>query len=188
MRDIPAALITALESSQFKPIFFVEVMFQTPLRFTSFYSTKTVGGVDYVGLGNLGSINSVSEGSDLEPQQLSISIAGVSQASLSGALTEPYINRNAKVMVGMLDANDNLLSDPFNYFVGKVDEIKVEYGKIGKIEIIIRDRLADWARPRLERYTNADQQAKYPTDKGLEFVSQVAEKEIIWPASDYFDE
>lgn len=186
MRDIPQAVIDALESRNFKPIFFVEILFATPLRFTSFYASKTVGGVEYFGLGNLGAVSSVSEGTDLDPQQLSISIAGVSQTSLAGALTEPYINRDAKVMVGMLDDNDELLSDPFNYFVGKVDEMKVHYGKQGKIEIIVRDRLADWARPRIERYTNAAQQARYPGDKGLEFVSQVAEKEIIWPASSYF--
>ncbi|WP_138438601.1 hypothetical protein [Marinobacter alexandrii] len=186
MRAIPQAIIDALESKNFKPIFFVEVLFQTPLRFTSFYASKTVGGVEYFGLGNLGSVSSVSENADLDPQQLSISIAGVSQASLAGALTEPYLNRDAKVMVGMLDENDELLSDPFNYFVGKVDEMPCKYGKEGRIEIIVRDRLADWGRPRIERYTNAAQQAKYPGDKGLEFVSQVAEKEIIWPASSYF--
>lgn len=186
MRDIPQAVIDALESKNFKPIFFVEVMFETPIRFTSFYASKTVDGVEYFGLGNLGSVSGVSENTDLDPQQLSISIAGVSQTSLAGALTEPYINRDAKVMVGMLDDNDELLSDPFNYFIGKVDELKVEYGKTGRIEIIVRDRLADWGRSRIERYTNAAQQAKYPGDKGLEFVSQVAEKEIIWPSSSYF--
>lgn len=188
MRDVPAAVISALESANFKPIFFVEVLFDTPLRFTSFYASKTVGGLEYFGLGNLGSVSAVSEGTDMDPQELSITIAGVSQTSLAGALTEPYINRPAKVMVGMLDDNDQLLSDPFNYFVGKVDEIKVNYSKQGSIEIIVRDRLADWGRPRIERYTNADQQAKYPGDKALEFVSQVAEKEIIWPKSSYFDD
>lgn len=186
MRDIPAAVISALESAVFRPVVFVEILFQTPLRFTSFYSSLVVGGETYVGLGNLGSIDGVSENTDLDPQQLSVSIAGVSQASLAGALTEPYINRDARVMIGLMDDQGELLSDPFNYFVGKVDEMKVVHAKEGRITIILRDRLADWNRPRIERYTNAAQQALYPGDKGFEFVSQVADKEIIWPASSYF--
>ena len=186
MRDIPQAIIDALETAVIRPVFFVEILFQTPLRFTSLYSSLSVGGQTYVGLGNLGSVDAVSEGSDLDPQQLSISIAGVSQASLAGALTEPYINRGVKVMVGLLDEQGGLLSDPFNYFVGKVDEMKVTYAKEGRITIICRDRLADWSRPRIERYTNAAQQALYPGDKGLEYVSQVADKNIVWPASSYF--
>ena len=74
MRDIPQAVIDALESKNFKPIFFVEVLFETPLRFTSFYASKTVGGVEYFGLGNLGSVSGVSENTDLDPQQLSINL------------------------------------------------------------------------------------------------------------------
>lgn len=187
MRDIPAAIITALESRKFKPCYFVYIGFSTPLRFTSLYSSKTLFGEEYIGLGNLGRVSPVSENSDLEPQQMSILIAGVSPTSLAGALTEPYINRDVRVYVGMLDDNGALIGDTaLTYFVGKVDEMKVSQGKTGSIEVIARDRLADWNRPRVERYTNASQQARYPGDKGLEYVSQVADKEIIWPASSYF--
>jgi hypothetical protein len=72
-------------------------------------------------------------------------------------------------------------------FSGLVDEIQVEIGSIGRITITVRDELADWSRPRIERYTNSDQQARYNGDKGLEYISQVADKEIVWPASSYFD-
>lgn len=187
MRDIPAGIIAALESSVFRPAFFVEILFDEPLRFTSLYVSKIVNGIEYFGFGNLGSVSRLSENSDLEPQQLSITIAGVESASLAGALTEPYINRVVRVYVGMLDDQGTLIGDDvMTYFVGKLDEMKIKHGDTGSIEFIARDRLADWDRPRVERYTNAAQQALHPGDKGLEFVSQVADKEIIWPASSYF--
>lgn len=187
MRSIPAEIITALESAKLKPAYFVYIGFSTPLRFTSLYTSKIVDGDEYIGLGNLGKVSAVSENSDMEPQQQTIVIAGVDPASLAGALTEPYINREVRVLIGMLDGNDDLLGgETMTYFVGKIDEMKVTQDTRGSIEIIARDRLADWNRPRVERYTNASQQAKYPGDKGLEFVSQVADKEIIWPSSSYF--
>lgn len=187
MRNIPTEIITALESRKFKPAYFVFVGFSDPIRFTSLYSSKVVDGDEYIGLGNLGKVSGISENTDMEPQQLSIVIAGVNPASLSATLTEPYVNREVRVLVGMLDDNDGLIGDvTMTYFVGKIDEMKVTQDTAGSIEIIARDRLADWSRPRVERYTNASQQAKFPGDKGLEFVSQVADKEIIWPASSYF--
>jgi hypothetical protein len=187
MRDIPADIISALESRLFRPCYFVYVGFSDPIRFTSLYSSKTLFGDEYFGLGNLGKVSPISENSDMEPQQMSITIAGVNPTSLSATLSEPYINRDVRVYVGMLNDNGALIADTaMTYFVGKVDEMKVVQDTKGSIEIIARDRLADWNRPRVERYTNASQQARYPGDKGLEFVSQVADKEIIWPASSYF--
>lgn len=187
MRNIPAGILAALQSYKFKPCYFVDIMFDDPLHFASLYTSKVFNGTEYFGLGNLGKVSRVSENSDLEPQQMSIVIAGVTGASLAAALTDPYINRDVRVYIGMLDDQGALIDDTaMTYFVGKVDELKVEQSTNANIEIIARDRLADWNRPRIERYTNADQQAKYPGDKGLEFVSQVADKEIVWPASSYF--
>jgi hypothetical protein len=34
---------------------------------------------------------------------------------------------------------------------------------------------------------NADQQARYPGDKGFEFVGQIADKKIIWPNGEFFE-
>lgn len=187
LRDIPAEIITALGQPVVRPAFFVEILFSEPLRFTSLYSDKVVNGKTYFGFGNLGSVSDVSENSELEPQQMSVVIAGISAASLSGALTEPFINRPVEIAVGLLDDQGQLISDMVMvYMIGKIDDMKVKHDDTGSIEIVVRDRLADWSRPRLERYTNASQQAKFPGDKGLEFVSQVADKEIIWPASSFF--
>ena len=33
---------------------------------------------------------------------------------------------------------------------------------------------------RVRRYTAEDQKIDYPNDKGLEFVAEMAEKEIVW--------
>ncbi|MGP4843304.1 hypothetical protein ACTXGQ_04160 [Marinobacter sp. 1Y8] len=186
MRDVHPDLIDAFQSRLFRPIYFVEILFDTPLRFTSAYASVTLGGVEYFGAGNLGSVGPVEEGTDLDPQEFKISVAGISHASLAAVVTERYLNRSARCLVGLLSDEGQMIGEPLEYFSGLTDEIQVDFGKIGAISITVRDRLADWARPKVERYTNADQQARYPGDKGLEFVSQVADKDIVWPASSFF--
>jgi hypothetical protein len=80
-----------------------------------------------------------------------------------------------------------VLYEPLVYFKGKMDLLSCEHGATGSITVTIRDNLADWARPRIERYTDQDQQARYPGDKGFEYVTAIADKEIIWPASSFYD-
>ena len=186
MRYIHPDVIAALESRIFRPVYFVEILFDETLRFTSAYSSMSIGGVEYFGAGNLGSVSPVTEGIELNPQELKIIVAGVSETSLAAIVTERYLNRPAKVLSALLDEQGQIIGEPMESFSGLVDEIQVEIGSIGRITITVRDELADWARPRIERYTNSDQQARYPGDKGLEYMSQVSDKQIVWPSSSYF--
>lgn len=188
MRDIPQSIIDALESRVFRPLFLVEIDFDTPLRFSSAYVNINVQGVDYFGGGNFGSITSAKENSDLEPNQVEITLAGISDASLAAVGSSNYINRDVRIKVAMLDEQGQVINDEtMNYFIGKTDEVKYKYGKTSFITIIAIDRLADWSRPRVERNMNADQQARYPGDKGFEFVGQIADKKIIWPNGEFFE-
>lgn len=188
MRNIPAEIITALEASVFRPLFLVEIQFDTVLRFSSSSGPVTVAGVEYIGAANLGSISSSKENSGLEPNQISIKLAGISDASLAAVGTSNYINRPVTVKVAMVDEDGGVIGNTaMNYFIGKTDDVKFVYGQQSAIEITARDRLADWARPKVERNMNADQQAKYPGDRGFEFVGQVTDKKIIWPKGEYFE-
>jgi hypothetical protein len=41
-------------------------------------------------------------------------------------------------------------------------------------------RLIDLERSRERRYTSEDQKIDYPNDKGLEFIADLQDKEIVW--------
>lgn len=188
MRDIPAEIITALESAIFRPLFLVEIEFDTPLYFSSAFAARTVAGIQYQGAGNLGKLSSAKENSDLEPNQLEIRLAGISDASLTAIGSSNYLNRDVRVKVAMMDESGAVLGDTtMNYFLGRTDEVKYQYGKNSSITVIARDRLADWQRPRVERNMNSDQQAMYAGDKGFEFVGQISDKRIVWPTGEYFE-
>jgi len=188
MRDVPAGIIAKLESRIFKPLFLVEIMFDTALRFSSSHGAITVGGVEYFGGANLGKITSAKENSDLDPNEMKITLAGISDASLEAVGNSNYMNRPVAIRIAMFNDDGSVVDNTYmNYFIGKTDDVKFNYGKQSSIVIAARDRLADWSRPRIERNMNADQQARYPGDKGFEFVGQIADKKIIWPKGEYFE-
>jgi hypothetical protein len=56
---------------------------------------------------------------------------------------------------------------------------------MASVTVRLENRLADWERPRLRRYTDEDQQRAHPGDKGFEFVTSTVDKDIVWPASNW---
>lgn len=157
------------------------------LAFTSLVRHIDWNGLTYRGLGDLGNVSKMEENSDLDPANYSITLSGVNPDLMQAVLNENYLNRPAECRLALLDDNDQILYEPMLYFAGKMDLISVRHAAKAAIEITVRDNLADWARPRTERYTDQDQQARYPGDKGFEFVTAIASKEITWPAKTWFE-
>ena len=76
-----------------------------------------------------------------------------------------------------------LVDDPAIYYKGRMDSPSISQDDTLEIVLTLENRFAAWDRPKIRRYNNADQQALYPGDKGLEFVEQATEKRIVWGGS-----
>jgi hypothetical protein len=48
------------------------------------------------------------------------------------------------------------------------------------IAMSIESRLIDLERPRIFRFSDQNQKTRYPTDKGLEFVEDLQDKQFNW--------
>ena len=53
-------------------------------------------------------------------------------------------------------------------------------GQTCTISVSAESRLIDLDRTRERRYTSEDQKIDFPNDKGLEFIADLQDKEIIW--------
>ena len=189
MRDIHPDVIAALSSGNFKAMFLVRFEFDdATLAFHSGFDTFTFEGVEYVGMGNLGNISSVSENGELNPQKWSATLSGIDTSVVSSVFDADVFNRRAICHLAVLDEQGQFIGEPMRYSKGFVDDRSMNLGATAKIKANVRDQLADWNRPYIERNTDQDQRARYPGDKGMEFVSSVPNKKIIWPANEWFEE
>ncbi len=140
----------------------------------------TWAGHTYLGVGRLGKVSEIEETEALQANAIKIELSGVDPANVSISLNEEYQGRPARVYIAYLDENYALLGDPVGPFSGQMDTMDGELGKLSTLTLTVESRLVDWMRARIRRWTDADQQAEYPGDKGLEYVSQMAEKELVW--------
>ncbi len=144
------------------------------------------GGSTYLGVGSLGGISSVQESPELRSYGLTLALAGVPRDAVAIAMGEHYQGRSGTVWEVVLDPSTYLpLADPICVFRGRMDQMVVHLGDTATIQLTMTNRLADWERPRLRRYTDEDQRRDYPSDDGFRFVPSTAEKELVWPAKGF---
>jgi hypothetical protein len=180
-RPLTATQEAALADHQVRSIVFVEMDFPSGfLRVNNSAVNMPWNGFTWVGVGELGSIDAVSEGTTLEARGLSFSISGVNPANIAIALGQQYQGRACKVWLATLTEGYAVNDSPTLIFNGRMDLMDIDLGNTATITVSAESRYADWDRPRVRRYNSADQAITDPTDKGFEFVPQMVEKTLRW--------
>lgn len=134
----------------------------------------------YYGLGQLGGISSVQEGAELQSYNIEMTLSGIPPELISLALLDHYQGRDVDISLVLLDEEHIMIGDPTLLFRGRMDTMTISLGEKAIITVVAQNRMADWDRARIRRYTHEDQIIDYPDDKGLEFITQMAEKTIYW--------
>lgn len=180
-RDLTPAAQDALAAGRVQGVAFVEMDFASGfLRANNSAVTLPWAGFDWIGLGRVGGIEPVGEGMTLEARSLRFTLTGVDPANIAIALGEQYQGRSVKVWFAPLTDQHAVVLDPLLLFSGRMDTMDIELGATGTITVSAESRLADWDRPRVRRYNSADQAQTDASDKGFDFVPQMAEKNLRW--------
>lgn len=184
-RQLTTAMQSAVTADLVRPITLVQCFFDSGnVNLWSGIGNLTVDSVDYVGAGTLLKISEVVESAELSANGMSVALSGITEPLLSKARDEDYQGRELKVLLGAMDASNGVVSDPVIVFSGFMDTMIINDGaETAAIQITVENRLIEFERTRVRRYTAEDQKIDYPTDKGLEFVAEMAEKEIVWGRS-----
>jgi len=181
-RDLTSGMQTAVTADLVRPITLVQCAFDSgDLNLWSGIGDLTVDSVDYVGAGSLLTIGEITETTEIAANGVRVTLSGVTSPLITKARDEDYQGRELKVLLGAMDADNGVIDDPIVVFSGFMDTMTInESGEIATIQVSVENRLIEFEKTRVRRYTAEDQKIDYPNDKGLEFVAEMAEKEIIW--------
>ena len=181
-RDIAAATLSASAAPVILPVFFVKLEFDTgDVCLHTTLGEISWGGDTYVGAGDIGGISPVDEDTELARSTLQLSLRGLPTDLISVVGNEHYQGRPATLYLGYLDQSTRqLVADPVIVYKGRMDTATTQVGQELTVSLTVESRFAAWDRPLIRRYNNADQQSRYPGDRGLEFVEQTTEKQLYW--------
>ena len=182
-KSLSTANANVLDDNVIVPVHFLKIEYTSgTLYLNTSVRDITFNSDEYIGGSGIATISSIEESQELQASGIQLTVSGVSTSNVSIALTENFKNVDATLYLGFLNINTyQLHDDPFIIFKGKVDTQDVQVdGETATILIEIENRLIDWERQRISRYTNNDQLQKFSGDVGLEFVQQLVEKELFW--------
>src|SRR6056297_3604265 len=175
-RDITTVVENALDDDVVYPFFAIELIFDSgPLRLWTGVGEATIDGDTYVGTGNLLSISSIEETTELAVRGATITLSGVPSEVISLALQSAYQGRVSNIYFGMF-AKGSLLKEDGTFilledgskiplesqetgltqiFSGYMDEMNIEEApETSTIELKVENKLIDLERARTRRYTN----------------------------------
>lgn len=184
-RQLTTAMRKEVTAELVRPITLVQCAFDSGnLNLWSGIGNLTVDSVEYVGAGTLLQIGEIAESAELQANGLTVALSGITEPLISKARDEDYQGRELKVLLGAIDSEGDVTADPIVVFSGFMDTMVINDGaETATIQVSVENRLIEFERTRARRYTAEDQKIDYPDDKGLEFVAEMAEKEIVWGRS-----
>lgn len=177
-RDIAGVIATALGDEVVEPFFAVDLEFDSgTLRLWTGVGSREINGNEYIGAGNFLQISEMQETAEIQAAGATLTLSGIPSELLSLALTEPYQQRPARIYFGLVGAE----ADMAEVFTARMDQMTIEEGPESSIiQLSIENVLVDLERPRVLRYTNNDQQSRFPGDRGFEFVETIQNREVFW--------
>ena len=186
-RNLTPAAAAAVQADVVMRTVAVELMFDAaPVRLNGSLVPIMIGGVEFAGVGQLGSISTIEETAELQSAGIRLALTGIPRDALALALTEPCQGRRCTVWEVWLDRETGgVIADPSVVFRGRMDTMSARLGEVATVEVTIEDRLTDMDRPNLALYADEDQRRAHPTDGFFRFVPATAEKEIVWPAASF---
>jgi len=182
-RDVDSTVITALESSGFKPFYAVYLDFMngetstaSPIYLWTGQGDLISNSITYQGAGALMQIDHLEESATLKANGMSLTFSGITTALLTASLSYEYSGRPAKIFFG-LEGSSNLTE----VFSGTMDVMVINDSPDNStITINLENRLIDLQRTNPSRYTKESNENYYSSDTFFSYIGDLQDKKIEW--------
>lgn len=179
------ALLARIEAGDQIPLVqLVEMLFDTPLRFTTAGHSIIWDGDTYASAG-LGTIDPIEDSAG-EVQALQFTLPGITPEQIAIALTETVEGVTVRVYDAMLDPDTGEVADAVLAWSGTLNVPSIEDGATATVIVTAEHRGMLALRPKPSRYTNDEQQRLYPGDTSLDIDPETDAGPIAWPAASFF--
>ena len=185
MRNMTSAYLAAISSAMLRPALFVQATFVSgPLYVWSGMGPITWNGQTWIGVGTLGTVSTIEEGSTVSAKGVTLTLSGLDPTLLEDVMEEFQVGLPALVYLGVFDATGALIADPVCCFSGRMDQPTIDIsGTTASIAINCENRLVEMNVSVERRYTDEDQQLDYPGDLGFQFVNGIQDAQIYFGRS-----
>ena len=179
-RNLHTNFVTALQTKNLKPVYFVFIDFSTPIYFTTASFDITYDSQTYTKNGFFLNISNVNENAEITQNSMNINLSAVDQSYTRVILSENILQKQVKIHLGLLDSNNSLIDGTYLLFDGRIKEFNIDENiSQSIINLTCASNFADFDLT-LGRSTNeTSQQRFFSGDRGFQYAG-VTVREIRW--------
>ena len=195
-RELSPAVEAQVTGPRLRPAFFVSIAFPGDPVFIwgglgkisspgppASSSATFPYGQTFIGMGQFGQIKTVPMVADVVAQNVTLELSGIPTELVTDAINAVRLSAVATIWLGCLDQNNQIIRDPVQLFQGALDVPTImESGETCTISITAENELIDLNRAPGGRYTDVDQQQRYPGDIGFAQVQLLQDYLVTWPS------
>lgn len=155
----------------------------TPLRAWSGTSDLSWGGHTWTGVGDFGGFSAVTERAGPEAGGTKLTLNGIKDTLLDLAQLDTSQERLAELYLAAMTETEGVwaVAEGWRFYRARTDVHKIIEGlEYHTIEVAVETFLATLRRPRIVRYTHAEQQRLYPGDRGFEYAGKINATPLNW--------
>ena len=182
-RGLTTAVNNELATDKLNPITLVYINVGTGFRFTDHYKDVTFDGNTYSASSLFLKVSEVTESSQVDVANITIDFTGADQTIVSLFLSNSYMEKEAEVYKGFLDANQAVIADPFLLFKGRIESFALEEDSTSStLSISIASHWSDFERIQGRKTNTSSQELYFSGDVGFDYASQSV-SDIKWGRS-----
>jgi hypothetical protein len=182
-RSLTTAVKNELATNQLNPVNLIFLNIAGGQRFTDHYKDITYDANTYTASSLFLGLSNVSESPDVSVDSITLAFTGADQAIISLLLNNTYMEKEAEVYKGFLNSSQQLISDPFLLFKGRIESFALEEDSTSStLSISIASHWSDFERIQGRKTNTNSQQIHFAGDVGFDFASQTVQ-DIKWGRS-----
>jgi hypothetical protein len=179
-RGLTTAVNNELATDKLNPITLVYINVGTGFRFTDHYKDVTFDGNTYSASSLFLKVSEVTESSQVDVANITIDFTGADQTIVSLFLSNSYMEKEAEVYKGFLDANQAVIADPFLLFKGRIESFNIDETETeSNAQIVVASHWSDFDKVEGRKTNTNSQQVHFAGDLGFEYASQTVQ-DIKW--------
>ena len=181
-RNLTAGMQAEVVATVLRPVVFLEGEFASgTLRLWTGVGQIDWNGQTWTGGGTLLGISEITETADVRAVGISVSLSSMPASVISLVIGQARQGLPLTIYFGAMDAAGAVTATPYRSYQGRLDVPTIEdAGETGIVAIAYESRLIDLERPRARRWTHEDAQIDTPGERGFEYLSGLANREVYW--------
>jgi len=184
MRGIDVATLAAMSAPNVRMALLGELHFASDIVYVwTGLGALPYGGNSYLGLGKLGTVSVIQEGSAVQADGITISLEGIDASMINEALGEIQQGLPCIISMAFFDTSSPpaMISAPVVCFAGRMDEPTIDEGTENcTITIAVENRMALLQQQHERRYSDQEQRRDYPNDCGLMYTNLIQNWVSTW--------